>query len=172
MKKQNKSQRHLISAFMKVRKTKPLEKITVVELCKEADVNKSTFYAYYHDVYDLSDQLQTEAFAQIMGSVGNLSTIVNDTPKFTQDLLHRVVEESETLNCLFQGAEAYKFPQKFYDAVMEVFYRYKPEHKGDMKHQIMMTFKVYGAYFALMTNEEFDEEERIQYIGELTGMFK
>ena len=41
-----------------------------------------------------------------------------------------------------------------------------------MKHQIMMSFKVYGAYFAMITNQEFDDEEKIHYIGELTGMFK
>ena len=43
--KMNKSQRHLIDAFMEVREKKSLEKISVVELCKMAEVNKWTFYA-------------------------------------------------------------------------------------------------------------------------------
>ena len=68
--KMNKSQRHLIDAFMEVREKKSLEKISVVELCKMAEVNKSTFYAYYHDVYDLSDQLQTAAFSEDSGGDG------------------------------------------------------------------------------------------------------
>lgn len=168
----NKSQRHLIDAFMEVREKKPLEKISVVELCKMAEVNKSTFYAYYHDVYDLSDQLQTAAFQKILEEMGDLSTIVFDTPKFTRDILRHCILEEKDISILFSGSESYKLPQKLYEAIMEVFYHYKPEHVGDMKHQIMMSFKVYGAYFAMITNQEFDDEEKIHYIGELTGMFK
>ena len=32
---------------------KPLAKITVTELCDLADINRSTFYRYYEDVYDV-----------------------------------------------------------------------------------------------------------------------
>ncbi|EKC69722.1 TetR family HTH transcriptional regulator [human gut metagenome] len=39
---------------------KPLEKITVKELCESARINKSTFYAHYKDIYDLSDAMEEE----------------------------------------------------------------------------------------------------------------
>ena len=36
-------------------KTKPLEKITINELCKEANYPRATFYNYFDDIYDLLD---------------------------------------------------------------------------------------------------------------------
>ena len=39
------------NAFMELRSRKPVEKITVKELCGLAQINKSTFYTHYDDIY-------------------------------------------------------------------------------------------------------------------------
>lgn len=54
-----KSIKRIATAFLRIRKTHALEDITVIHLCQMADVNKSTFYHYFHDVYDLSDRMQS-----------------------------------------------------------------------------------------------------------------
>ena len=38
----------------------PVSKITVKDLCAAADVNRSTFYAYYTDLFDLMDELEDD----------------------------------------------------------------------------------------------------------------
>ena len=43
-------------ALLKNLETTPLAKITVDTICKEADINRSTFYKYYTDKYDLLDK--------------------------------------------------------------------------------------------------------------------
>ena len=48
------------NTFLELRSKKPLEKITIKELCEKAQINKSTFYSHYKDIYDLSDQLETD----------------------------------------------------------------------------------------------------------------
>ena len=45
---------------------KPLEKITVTEICKNADVNRSTFYAHYPDIYGIVDEMQEEIIQRNM----------------------------------------------------------------------------------------------------------
>ena len=52
-----KTERSIVRAFLKLRAEKPLEKIRVKELCEKAEINKSTFYAHYRDIFDLSEQL-------------------------------------------------------------------------------------------------------------------
>lgn len=37
---------------------KPLKCITVAELCREADINRGTFYKYYQNVEDLYDKIE------------------------------------------------------------------------------------------------------------------
>ncbi len=44
----------------------PINKITVTDICKSADINRSTFYSYYEDVYDLLAQIQNEVFENVM----------------------------------------------------------------------------------------------------------
>ena len=45
-----KTQRAIRAAFLELREKKPLEKITVKELCQRAEIHKSTFYDHYADV--------------------------------------------------------------------------------------------------------------------------
>ncbi|MDT6952420.1 TetR/AcrR family transcriptional regulator [Companilactobacillus alimentarius] len=40
--------------------TKTIDIITVTEICKEADVNRTTFYRYYNDVYMCVDQIEKD----------------------------------------------------------------------------------------------------------------
>ena len=42
-----KTEKAIRNAFLELRAAKPLEKITVRELCSLACINKSTFYSHY-----------------------------------------------------------------------------------------------------------------------------
>ena len=52
-------------AFMDLLKRKPLQNITVKELCDAAGVNRSTFYAHYTDVGDLLRRIEEEMMAEL-----------------------------------------------------------------------------------------------------------
>jgi len=45
--------------------TKPLEAITVTEVCRLADVNRTTFYRHYPDIFHCLDQIETEFLASV-----------------------------------------------------------------------------------------------------------
>ena len=59
------------NTFLELRSKKPLEKITIKELCEKAQINKSTFYSHYKDIYDLSDQLETDVVASVIEAIPN-----------------------------------------------------------------------------------------------------
>ena len=61
-----KTRQSIINAFIELRSHKELERITIKELCEKAQINKSTFYAHYQDIYHLSDTLETEVVVSIM----------------------------------------------------------------------------------------------------------
>lgn len=52
-------------ALLELLKTKPLSKITVTDICKQADVNRTTFYANYEDIYDLLRSIVQELYEKI-----------------------------------------------------------------------------------------------------------
>ena len=59
------SQAAIQEAFLKILDDKPLDSITVTEVCNVADVNRGTFYKYYKDVPDLFLQIKGSFFAEI-----------------------------------------------------------------------------------------------------------
>lgn len=50
----------LRKAFTELLQQKPIQRITVKELCQKAGVNRSTFYAHYTDIYDLLSKLEED----------------------------------------------------------------------------------------------------------------
>lgn len=47
-------------AFLKFLSDKPLEQITIKEICLEANINRATFYRNYKDLYDLFEEIESE----------------------------------------------------------------------------------------------------------------
>lgn len=52
------SMRLMEETFLRLLEDRELESITVSELCKACDLNRSTFYANYLDIYDLADHVR------------------------------------------------------------------------------------------------------------------
>lgn len=48
----------IINEFCKLYKTKPIEKITVKELVHKCQINRTTFYKHFYDIYDVRDRLE------------------------------------------------------------------------------------------------------------------
>ncbi|MBQ6421135.1 MAG: TetR/AcrR family transcriptional regulator [Clostridia bacterium] len=57
-----KTKQNIRNALFRILEKKSIDKITVAEIVQEADINRSTFYFYYEDIYDLFRQTETEVF--------------------------------------------------------------------------------------------------------------
>jgi AcrR family transcriptional regulator len=55
----------LKESFIKLLKEKDISKITIKEICDDADINRATFYAHYSDQYDLMRKIENELFDNI-----------------------------------------------------------------------------------------------------------
>ncbi len=64
-------------AFTDLMSRKPIESITIAELCKQANINRSTFYNHYKDIYDLRDRMETSLKTEFYQA---LKTILVDEP--------------------------------------------------------------------------------------------
>lgn len=59
-KRRKASQEKIKKVFVELLQTKELGRISVSEICKEAQVNRTTFYSNYDDIYALADSLRAE----------------------------------------------------------------------------------------------------------------
>lgn len=58
-----KTKKAIESSFLALLERKSINRITVAELCRMADIGRGTFYLHYMDVYDLYDKLENELSA-------------------------------------------------------------------------------------------------------------
>lgn len=59
-KRKKTSQEKIEKAFIELIQTKDVNEITVTDICKITNLNRSTFYANYLDVYDLVDKIKNK----------------------------------------------------------------------------------------------------------------
>lgn len=86
-----KTKKALRQSLFKLLEEKPISQITVTELASAADVNRSTFYIYYDDVYDMMDKIQEEIYSILVrilvlfqGDFSNLSEFTLYCTKFLE----------------------------------------------------------------------------------------
>ncbi len=60
------------SAFTDLLRKKPIQRITIKELCEHAGINRGTFYSHYTDIYDLRDNIEDEMTREFQKAVAPL----------------------------------------------------------------------------------------------------
>ena len=77
------SKRVIRESLLALMQDRPLNKITVRELCEKADVNRSTFYAYYQDIYDLHRAILKDYFHCQHRIIEEGKRLLRDRPDIT-----------------------------------------------------------------------------------------
>ena len=61
-----KSEDAIQNSFFELLKEKSLNKITVAEICRRANIGRGTFYLHYIDVYDLYDKIENNLYSGLL----------------------------------------------------------------------------------------------------------
>ena len=157
-----KTRQSIINAFIELRSHKELERITIKELCEKAQINKSTFYAHYQDIYHLSDTLETEVVVSIMENLTHPERVLEDTAFFSRELFMGFLAKDSLIGskCLVQKIEA---------ALKELVFGAYPQYRDDKDINIMLTYILYGCYYAFYENRKYGDVPVLSSITELTG---
>lgn len=106
------------TCFLKLLDKKTIDKITVRELCTEANVHRGTFYRYYEDMYDLSAQIQADLLKELENIYDtSLDASIHDIAK---RVIHLIYQEKLAFGSLFR----YKRTTNFYHQVVDLGRKY------------------------------------------------
>lgn len=160
-----KTEKAIKNAFIKLRAKKTLEKITVKELCAEACVNKSTFYAHYADIYDLSESIEKETVMSIINSIEHLKDYTfENSDAFTRALCLAFLSQISLIKILFSGKEQNHLANQLDRELKKVIFRKYPEYKNDIEKNILLSYCIQGTYHAYLSNPEADTETFVRTI--------
>ena len=85
----------LKKALLELLEHKPVNKITVKEICERAGLNRATFYAHYTDCFDLLESIEEELFGQFERSMQNY--VQSFDIAALVDGLYGIIQENEAV---------------------------------------------------------------------------
>lgn len=142
------------NAFLQLRSQKPLEKITVKELCTLANINKATFYLHYHDIYDLSETLERDVVQSCLEGIEHPENIFKDNKDFIRELTASFMANEQLIKILFEGNRSGSFMNLFEEELYKVIYSAYPDYQPAPENKMIMTFLIYGGYYTYFKHHE------------------
>ncbi len=165
-----KTEEAIRNAFLSLRSKTPLEKITVKNLCEQARINKSTFYAHYADIYALSDTLQQEVVDDILAGIADAPTRSADNRDlWTKEIYLSALAHASLTDILFEGRESGKLVTLLDTGVKEIFFERFPELQSDARHRIILSYSVQGAYYAYANNRDIDSDTMLRVLEDIVS---
>ena len=160
-----KTKRAIKNAFMELRSKKPLEKITVKELCELAYINKSTFYSHYDDIYALSNAFEYEMVCEIVSSIPkNLDYNFSNPELFTREVTLAFIKHIPQIKIIFAGDTLTHLASHLETIIKKTIYNKYPEFQNNIEHNIILTYCIHGAYYASLNNPNADTETIIRVL--------
>lgn len=163
-----KTKNSICNAFIELRSRKPLERITVKELCELAQINKTTFYSHYVDIYDLSEQIEGDIVSTVIRNLNNFEDAINNPFEFVLKLSLEYTAQNALITTIFSGSRREQLPQKLLTAIKEQVFAKYPEYADSPDKDIMLTYAVYGGYYAYYESRKYDDSTVIKIIGEIS----
>lgn len=85
-------------SLLKLLREKPIQKITVKEICGLAEINRATFYTHYSDAHDLLEQIENDLFENIASTVAAQQ---EDIGNLTREIFTIIEENIDLCKVLF-----------------------------------------------------------------------
>lgn len=100
------SKRLIYEALADLLLEKPLEKITVTELVRRADINRGTFYAHFTDIPDVANHILDQYFERISSVFSADDVSIEQWPDLLVQQIQGIFEEDSELTLKLASSSA------------------------------------------------------------------
>lgn len=157
-----KTKKAIREAFLELRKTKPLEKIKVSDVCDLAMCIRATFYRYYQDIYDLNNQLEDEAINRLVSTFEDKEALLFKTESYLKALYISLEQNYDYYYTLFHDRKDV-LTIKIEKQTLEF---YKTRYATNMEEEILISFIIHGILYTIDEYLFIHEKEHPSSFGE------
>ena len=136
------SQRVIQEAFLELSKTTLISKITVTDICRVADVNRTTFYSNYDDISALVESIVSELHQKLNAIMSQYDSM--DKEEFYVALLS-TIQENATLCLIMPQLSEREFQAMKIDFTLPIRKRNKKSHPNSLTNfNVAMEYIMWG----------------------------
>lgn len=131
-----KTRESIEQAFLALLGKKPLNKISIVELAREARINKGTFYLHFTDLYDLYEKTLRRHTERTFEQADYFADFFDDPKRFCEELTASFSTNLPAMELLTQAKGTGIMMSQTLDILREKLYatgRIKPSVRNDIK---------------------------------------
>ncbi len=157
-------------AFLEFRQKKPIEKITVTELTKAANINKATFYLHYSDIYALSDEIENTIIDEILIDLQVQDKFFEDPQQYANEIFKAIVAHREQIDIVFSGSRNAIAADKIEARIKHMLFGTYPEFNS-LKNSVILSFLIQGIFHTVKTSRMTgDMTEEYEVLSNLCSM--
>ncbi len=162
------TKRLLKDSVFELLEVKPLNKITIKEICENADVNRTTFYKYYGDQYALVKDAEDELLAKTSEFLKNLSSKKESGIASLEEFLSYVKTNSDAFRILLDKNSNTEFRYRLMSLAMELVMteHYELNIKDEDKKYVYCMI-IMGAISTIGLWVNSNCEQTVEYMAEL-----
>lgn len=107
------------NSLMELMKQKPISKITIKELCENADINRTTFYRYYSDQYDLLRKIVDDTLVWAKKIIAELllKTEKNEMMEILEGIFQYIIENANHIQVLLSEQGDLNFQKQLFTII-------------------------------------------------------
>lgn len=142
-------------AYLKEKKKKAISEIKVIDICKLAKINKTTFYRHYRDIYDLADAVENQVIQEMISNYRHIDTLLTEPEAYITENMEICSRYSDLLEIVFDQRK-YLLISKLEEALVE---RCLTE-KHTQYEALLLKFCMGGASH-IITGDQTEEEASV-----------
>ena len=172
-----KTKKILFDTLLKLMKQKNFDKIKISDICEEALINRSTFYAHYTDKYELLDDLVEDLKISLLNDLGDNN---NTSPKdYIMKLLSILIDQKKKKKDIYGAILLNNRNGFLVDFLIDIIERESSNRLKNIKEikestlplEIIIRFYSGGLINICLSwltqKEKYTKEELIEYINKL-----
>lgn len=160
-----KTKRNIIDAFCELYIEKPIEKISIQEITNKAEYNRSTFYQYFSDIYELLTYVEDDLLSYIKKGLENESSSTEEAVNKALQCL----DDEEKYMLIFRALLGNYGSVRFLDRLKKEVFQDRMEldySKNDLLTPYLIEFQITTSFSLfrlwLQRNKDLSSEEFFQ----------
>ncbi len=117
-----KTRENIKTTFCNMLKMRPVEKISVTELSRQAKINKSTFYLHYQDIYALYNEVRDDFLQQMVESMDYCGLLFLEPEEFLNRFYETLTENAGSIDFLWPDHDIFLFQPNLNDRILNKIY--------------------------------------------------